>query len=57
MDRRIAWDKDNTTPIKLKLNNRTDADILTRLAQVGNRQGYIKQLIRADIRREESKGE
>ena len=43
------WDKDNTRQIKFKFNLRTDADILTRLDQVDNVQGYIKQLIRADI--------
>lgn len=44
-----AWDAQNTTQIKLKLNHRTDADILGRLAAVENRQGYIKRLIREDI--------
>jgi hypothetical protein len=35
----------------LKLNDRTDADILEWLSQVGNKQGYIKDLIRKDIAR------
>ena len=39
----------NTVQIKLKLNRRTDADVLQRLADVGNKQGYIKALIREDI--------
>lgn len=43
------WDKTNTTQVKLKLNNRTDADIIYRLKEVGNKQGYIKKLIRQDI--------
>ena len=43
------WDKANTTRIALKLQNRTDADILSRLETVGNKQGYIKALIRKDI--------
>lgn len=46
------YDKANTRQIKLKLNLKTDADILARLDGVGNKQGYIKKLIRADILRE-----
>lgn len=42
------YDKANTKGIYLKLNTRTDADILDILSNVGNVQGYIKQLIRAD---------
>lgn len=43
------WMKANTTVITIKLNHRTDADILERLTSVDNRNGYIKQLIREDI--------
>lgn len=43
------YDANNTTQIHLKLNNVTDSDILDRLATVGNKQAYIKDLIRADI--------
>ena len=43
------YDAKNTTQIKLKLNNTTDKDILTKLKKVGNKQGYIKGLIRKDI--------
>ena len=43
------YDNANTKQIKMKLNTTTDADILTKLEEVGNIQGYIKQLIRADI--------
>lgn len=35
----------------LAANDRTDADIIARLESVGNKQGYIKQLIRDDIAR------
>jgi len=45
------YDKANTTPIKFKFNNKTDADILKQLQAVGNKQGYIKRLIREDIAR------
>ena len=37
------------TGIYLKLNNATDADIIQRLQQQKNRQGYIRNLIRTDI--------
>jgi uncharacterized protein YrrD len=43
------YDSANTKQIKMKLNTTTDADILAKLEEVGNIQGYIKQLIRADI--------
>ncbi len=43
------WDKENTKQVKFKFNIRTDADILSHLAAQPNIQGYIKQLIRADI--------
>jgi len=42
-----------TVEIKLRLVKTTDADILERLEMVGNKQGYIKTLIRADIRKSE----
>lgn len=48
------YDKDNTLQFKLKLNKKTDADIITRLAAADNIQGYIKELIRADILRDNS---
>lgn len=35
--------------VYLKLNKDTDADILAKLESVGNVQGYIKALIRADM--------
>ena len=48
------YDKDNTIQVKLKLNKKTDADIIKRLAAADNTQGYIKQLIRLDILRDNS---
>ena len=44
------WCKDNTKGIYLKLSKTTDADILSWLSDHTNKQGYIKELIRADIR-------
>lgn len=45
------YDKENTKQISLRLNLRTDADILEHLETVGSKQGCIKQLIREDIKR------
>lgn len=44
------WCKDNIKGIYLKLSKTTDADIINWLADHTNKQGYIKELIRADIR-------
>lgn len=49
----IGWDKENTVGVKLKLNKRSDGDIIERLQMEPNKQGYIKALIRADIARGE----
>lgn len=43
------YDAKNTIKICLKLNLTHDADILAALEASGNKQGYIKKLIRADI--------
>lgn len=43
------YDAENTKQIMLKLNTKTDKDILERLERVGNKQGYIKRLIRKDM--------
>lgn len=45
----IEWRAKNTTLINLRLNKDSDADILKKLESVGNKQGYIKDLIRSDI--------
>ena len=44
------YDKENTKMISFKFNEKTDADILDRLASVPNKQGYIKKLIREDMK-------
>ena len=43
------YDRENTRSIVLKLNLRSDADILAKLDEAENRQGYVKELIRQDI--------
>lgn len=44
------YDRKNTTRLYIKLNNNTDSDILEALDKVENKQGYIKELIRKDLR-------
>ena len=45
------YDKKNTVQLHFKLNKRTDADILEHLKRIGNKQGYVKALIRKDMRK------
>ena len=47
------YDRNNTRQIKLKLNIKTDADILNKLDSVDNKQGYVKESIREKMIREE----
>lgn len=44
------YDRDNTKQIVLKLNLTSDADILAMLNSQSNKQGYLKKLVRDDIR-------
>lgn len=50
----IVYDRANTKQVKFKFNLRTDTDILDHLKKQSNIQGYIKQLIRADIAAQEA---
>lgn len=45
------YDVKNTRQVHLKLNRRTDSDVLEKLDNVPNKQGYIKRLIREDLER------
>ena len=45
----LKYEAKNTVQLHLKLNVKTDADILQRLDEVDSKQGYIKELIRRDI--------
>ena len=45
------YDREHTRQVHLKLNRRTDVDVLEKLDSVPNKQGYIKGLIRADLER------
>ena len=44
------YDAENTTGVYLKLNNKTDSDIIEHLAKQDKKQTYIKELIRQDMR-------
>lgn len=45
------YDAQNTKQLHFKLNIKTDADILDWLEKQENVQGYIKQLIRQDMKK------
>ena len=45
-----AYNKRSTVQVPLRLNTKTDADILAKLETVESKAGYIKELIRKDIR-------
>ena len=44
------YDKEHSRQILLKLNKKTDADILAKFDAVPNMQGYVKTLIREDLK-------
>ena len=43
------YNKAHTKCVCLRLNYKTDADIIKRLSEVGSKNGYIKSLIRKDM--------
>ena len=48
------YNKDNTTQVCLRLNKKTDADIIEILNSKASKSGYIKELIRLDYLRDNS---
>lgn len=48
------YNKDKTLTVCLRLNKETDKDIIEILESVYSKQGYIKDLIRLDILRDNS---
>lgn len=46
----VKYNKNNVKQIKMNLNRNTDADIIKHLEAVPNIQGYIKDLIRKDLK-------
>lgn len=53
--RQTRYDSTHCRTYGLKLNKEIDKDIIDKLASVPSMQGYIKQLIREDIARTQSK--
>lgn len=51
MKNNYEYEKNNFTRVSIKLCNNTDSDIIEALRTCGNKQGYIKALIREDNKR------
>lgn len=49
---KAKYDKENTVQVGIKLNIRTDQDIIEAIKSSGNKQGYLKRLVREDIQRQ-----
>lgn len=52
----MSYDKSNTMNVSIKLNNKTDADIIALLNSKENKQGYIKELLLNDLYRKKETG-
>ena len=52
MNVKSRYDAANTRQVKMKLNIKTDADILAWLDDQENKQGAIKQAIRKEIKKQ-----
>lgn len=46
----IKYNAKNVKQFKLNLNLKTDQDIISHLESVDNKQGYVKDLIRKDMK-------
>ena len=55
--RQARYDANHRVPLNMQLSLKNDADIIEHLKTKRNKQGYIKNLIRADIVREELRAE
>ena len=53
MNAQDRYDRTNTKQFKMKLNLKTDADIIAWIAKQENKQGAIKALIRNEINAKE----
>ena len=49
------YEKENIRQIRLKINRKTEPELLEWIEKQGNIQGYIKQLIREDMDRKKEK--
>ena len=50
MSNRTEYEKTNTVGFYIKLNKKTDTDIIEALGTCSNKQGYIKALIRQELK-------
>lgn len=48
------YERKNCKGLYIKLNRKTDADIIEALTGIKNKQGYIKELIRRDLDKTET---
>lgn len=48
--RNIAYNAKHVKQFKMNLNKNTDADIIEHLETKENKQGYVKELIRKDMK-------
>lgn len=51
LEHQVRYQKEHVMRTVINLIDRTDSDIIQKLDSVENKQGYIKQLIRDDIKR------
>ena len=51
------YEKENLRQIRLKINRKTEPDLLAWIEKQDNIQGYIKELIRKDMEQAEEKNE
>ena len=51
LEHQVRYQKEHVRRTVINLVDRTDSDIIQKLDSVENKQGYIKQLIRDDIKR------
>jgi len=49
------YEKENIRQIRLKINRKTEPELIEWIEQQDNIQGYIKRLIREDMEREKEK--
>ena len=47
----LKYHKNNIKQMKIDLNKKTDSDIISFLEKCENKQGYIKALIREDMKK------
>ena len=52
----VDYEKENLRQIRLRINRKTEPDLLEWIEKQDNIQGYIKHLIREDMEREKEKG-